>query len=83
MPALPFCRIRLAAPNPLSTAYPRQTKTLGGHVRRKLGLPQRQVMEEIGVTAETISNWESYRTQPVVHFAPGIIRFLGYEPNVE
>jgi DNA-binding XRE family transcriptional regulator len=43
-------------------------------------LLQREVAAQIGVTKETIYNWEMNRTEPEVRLIPGIIAFLGYAP---
>ena len=41
---------------------------------------QREVAAQIGVTEESIYNWETNRTEPEVQFIPKIINFLGYAP---
>jgi transcriptional regulator with XRE-family HTH domain len=61
-----------------------EPKTIGDHVRqarKKRGLLQREVAELIGVTKETVANWEKNMTEPPVPSMPGIVRFLGYEPS--
>jgi transcriptional regulator with XRE-family HTH domain len=63
-----------------------EPKTIGDHVRQareKRGLLQREVAELIGVTPETVANWEKNKTEPVVALMPAVIRFLGYEPWAE
>jgi transcriptional regulator with XRE-family HTH domain len=58
--------------------------TLGGHVRerrRALGLLQRDVAAQIGVTADTVHNWETGKTVPPIAHMPAVIRFLGYDPG--
>ena len=42
---------------------------------------QREVGAQIGVTEETIYNWEMNRTEPEFRLIPGIIHFLGYAPH--
>ncbi|PKO18729.1 transcriptional regulator [candidate division BRC1 bacterium HGW-BRC1-1] len=59
-------------------------KTLGDHLRKRrldLGLFQRHVGGRLGVTTDTVVNWEKNRTEPEVRFLPLIIEFLGYDPN--
>ena len=64
-------------------AYPKTLKTLGNHLRKRrldLGLLQKEVAECLGVTTDTITNWELNRTEPGIHCYPAIIEFLGYVP---
>lgn len=44
------------------------------------GLFQREVAVAIGVTANTITNWEWDQTTPVIRYWPGIIEWLGFVP---
>ena len=77
------CRWTLKAPRPLPSAYPKEIKTLGDHIRKRrldLGLRQRDVAKQIGVNKDTICNWETNRTVPEVCLIPHIIDFLGYVP---
>jgi transcriptional regulator with XRE-family HTH domain len=86
IPALPFCHVTLSASRPPSPAYPRKLESLGDHLRKKrldLGLLQKDVARMIGVKEETIYNWENNRSSPQLHYAPGIIEFLGYVPFSE
>jgi len=45
-----------------------------------LGLFQRQVAEQIGISEDTIYRWESNESIPQVQFIPAIIKFLDYDP---
>jgi len=59
-------------------------ETLGDHLRRRrldLGFLQREVAQRLGITKETIYNWETNRTSPPLRFVPQIIQFLGYVPH--
>ena len=59
------------------------SKTLGDHIRAKrldLGLLQKDVAGIIGVTTDTITNWEKGRNQPMYWHYPKITVFLGYCP---
>ncbi|MGH8544558.1 MAG: helix-turn-helix transcriptional regulator [Gammaproteobacteria bacterium] len=49
--------------------------------RLDLGLFQRQVAEQIGVTTNTVFRWESNETLPQIHHKPKIVQFLGYDPR--
>ncbi|HKL24831.1 MAG TPA: helix-turn-helix transcriptional regulator [Desulfuromonadales bacterium] len=56
--------------------------TLGDHLRRRrleLGLYQKDVAIQIGVTASTIWNWEHGLTIDL-RYIPSVIKFLGYNP---
>jgi len=58
-------------------------KTLGDHLRKKrleLGLLQKDVAKILGVSQDTIYNWENNRTSPSLRSIPKIIEFLGYIP---
>jgi transcriptional regulator with XRE-family HTH domain len=57
--------------------------TLGDHLRRRrleLGLYQKDVAEQIGVTASTIWNWENDWSSITLSCMPKVIEFLGYNP---
>ena len=49
--------------------------------RLDLGLLQREVAEEIGVTESTIWNWEANHSSPQPRFIPKVISFLDYDPH--
>jgi len=73
----------LKAEKPKHFQYPKELKSLGDHIRKRRldqGLFQRQVAEKIGVSEETIYNWECHKSSPHVHHLPRVIRFLGYSP---
>ena len=57
--------------------------TIGDHIRTRrldLGLFQKEVAKRVGVTTDTITNWELNRTEPEIQYLPKIIDFLGYVP---
>lgn len=61
-------------------------KTLGEHIKKRrleFGLPQREVGERLNVSVNTVLNWETGKTEPLIEFMPAIIRFLGYDPFPE
>ena len=77
------CHLTLEADKPLPKSYPTAILTLGDHIRKRrldLGLLQREVAERIGVTTDTITNWELARTEPGIRSLVAIIDFLGYVP---
>jgi transcriptional regulator with XRE-family HTH domain len=57
--------------------------TLGDHLRRRrfeLGLYQKDVAKQIGVTTSTIWNWENNWSSITLSCMPKVIEFLGYNP---
>jgi len=61
--------------------YPKKLKILGDHIRARrldLGLLQKDVAGIIGVTTDTITNWEKGRNQPMHRRYLKINKFLGY-----
>ena len=77
------CQLELEAEKPLPEVYPKVLKTLGNHLRKRrldLGLLQKEVAERLGVTTDTITNWELNRCEPGIRCYPAIIEFLGYVP---
>ena len=83
MVALHFCDVTLSAKKPLSEAYPKTIRTIGDHLRKRrldLKLYQKDVAKLIGVTTDTITNWEKNRVGPTLRFIPTIIEFLSYDP---
>ena len=63
--------------------YPRNLKTFGDRIRARrldLGLLQKDVARIIGVTTDTITNWEKGRNQPIHWNYLKISKFLGYNP---
>ena len=66
--------------------YPREPTTLGDHLKKRrheLGLRQKDVAAQLGVTQGTILSWETHQTHPAVIYIPRIIAFLGYNPYPE
>jgi transcriptional regulator with XRE-family HTH domain len=83
-PALPFCNLKLKSPKPLTRAYPTELRSIGDHVRKRrldLGLSQRQVALRIGIDKTSVFNWETGTASPNLRALPGVLRFLGYDPN--
>jgi transcriptional regulator with XRE-family HTH domain len=63
--------------------YSESPRALGEHLkkrRRQLGLLQREAAERMGVSAETISDWEMDKTEPVASQFRPVVAFLGYDP---
>jgi transcriptional regulator with XRE-family HTH domain len=75
--------VSLKGQKPLSQNYPNILSSLGDHIRKRrldLGLLQKEIAQEIGVTKDTIYLWESNTTTPAIRYMPKIIQFLGYAP---
>ena len=79
-----FLKVSLSIlPQELIKGYPEKLNHLGEHVRKRrleLGLTQKEVGKFLGVSEETVYNWESGKKQPDVKLIPKIIKFLGYVP---
>lgn len=64
--------------------YAENPQSLGEHLkkrRKELGLLQREAGERMGVSAETVANWEKDKTKPIpTQFRP-VVAFLGYDPT--
>jgi DNA-binding XRE family transcriptional regulator len=59
-------------------------RTLGEHLKKRrmeLGLWQRDLRKRFKLEKETYANWEKDRCYPAMKHWPGIIEFLGYDPN--
>jgi len=66
--------------------YSANPQTLGEHLkkrRRELGLLQREAAVRLGVSTETVVNWEKGRTKPVAAQFRPVVAFLGYDPTPE
>jgi DNA-binding XRE family transcriptional regulator len=61
-------------------------RTLGEHLKKRrmeLGLWQRDLRVRFKLEKETYANWEKDRCYPAMKHWPGIIEFLGRDPNPE
>ena len=85
-PDLPFCHLTLTASVPPPRGHPRELLTLGDHLRKirlERGLFQDQVARELGVSVQTLLNWERNHTRVQTRFMPRVVAFLGYDPRQE
>lgn len=76
--ALPFCERTIRAPKP--RPYAKQLSTLGDRLLaygRDHGLTTRQIASRIGVTPQTLRNWERNRTKAEVRYYPEILTLVG------
>ena len=84
---MPFCRRTPLTLKALRAKdYSKNPQTLGEHLkkrRRKLGLLQREAAERMGVSAETVANWESGKTTPIAAQFRPVMAFLGYDSAPE
>ena len=63
--------MKLVSKKPPSAMYPKELNTLGDHIRARrlnLGLLQKDVAEIIGVTTDTITNWDKNRLDPTAPY---------------
>lgn len=71
----------LEVPKPKPVGYPAALETLGDHVkaaRLERELLQQQVADVIGVSTDTIQNWEAKRNEIKLMHIPAVTKFLGY-----
>lgn len=71
--------VTLQGRKPRSSAYPKDLKTLGDHIRQRrleLGLTQLELAEKLGVSEATVVNWETNRGMPNRSHRLGILRFV-------
>ena len=76
------CKIEIPLKIPKLPKLTKEPVTLGDHLRRRrleLGMFQKDVAAQIGVTASTIWNWEHGWTVDT-RLLPRVIAFLGYNP---
>jgi DNA-binding transcriptional regulator YiaG len=69
-------------PKTLPDGYPSRPKTLGERIKKErmdLELFQKDVARMIGVSADTITNWEKGRTKPCRRYISEIKLFLEVE----
>ncbi|MEI6575087.1 MAG: helix-turn-helix transcriptional regulator [Bacteroidota bacterium] len=62
--------------------YPANPKTIGEHLRKKRleeKLLQKDVAKMLGVTEDTVTNWENNRSIPMKKLRLEIINFIGYD----
>ncbi|MGE0129490.1 MAG: helix-turn-helix domain-containing protein [Blastocatellales bacterium] len=81
--ASPFCKLTLKGLRPLPPAYPKELNTLGDWIRKTRldqGLFQEQVAQMLGVTEQSVTNWELHYNEPEALHIPRIIEFIGYCP---
>lgn len=77
------CKIKIPLKIPAPPELTQEPVTLGDHLRRRrleLGLYQKDVAEQIGVTTSTIWNWENGWSSITLSCMPKVIEFLGYNP---
>ena len=58
---------------------------IGDHIRKRrleLGLLQKETATLIGVTDDTLRDWELHGRPPRARHIPEIIKFLGYDPEL-
>jgi DNA-binding XRE family transcriptional regulator len=78
---LQVARITLKALKRKETDFAPQT--LGDHIRKRrlvMGITQKEVAKQIGVSQFTLINWEKGRTVPPLLTMSRVIRFLGHDP---
>ena len=75
-------KVSLKAKKRPDPRYPVNLKTVGDHIlkyRLDHKLSQASIANKLGVSNNTISNWENNRTHPRISYLPEIIKMLGYD----
>jgi transposase len=84
---VPFCRQTPLTLKALRAKdYSEKPQTLGQHLKRRrkeLGLLQREAAVRLGVSTDTVVNWEKDKTMPVASQFRPVVAFLGYDPTPE
>jgi DNA-binding XRE family transcriptional regulator len=63
---------------------PREPRTVGDHLKKARlirGLIREEASAALGVSEETIKNWETGKTVPQKYLRERIVCFLGYDPG--
>ena len=80
---MPFYKITLNAEMPPPRGMPTALDSVGDHIRAARitrGMEQKDLAGMLGVTKDTIANWEMKRTSPNILQCGKVIEFLGYDP---
>ena len=80
---LAFWKLEISIKKPVIQKFKSNPKTLGDHIRKKRienRELQKVIADRLRISEDTITGWENNRTQPMVHFYPAIIEYLGYLP---
>jgi DNA-binding transcriptional regulator YiaG len=75
----------LRCKRPKNPAYPTELKTIGDHLRKvrlDRQLSQNQVSTILGVSMETVANWELKRSKPRILYQSRIYEFIGFVPFI-
>jgi transcriptional regulator with XRE-family HTH domain len=78
----PQYRLVLPRPRTYPRGYPLELAKISDHIRKRrldLGLLQIEVAATIGVSENTVWNWE-HGTEPELINIPAVLAFLGYIP---
>jgi len=84
---VPFCRQTPLTLKALRAKdYSETPRNLGEHLKKRrpeLGLLQREAAEMLGVSTDTVVNWEKDKSEPVAAQFRPVVAFLGYDPAPE
>jgi DNA-binding transcriptional regulator YiaG len=68
----------------IQKAWDFEPQSVGEHIRRRrlmLAVTQQEAAARLGVNAWTVHNWETGQRKPEIRFIPGLVAFLGYDPE--
>lgn len=83
IPALPFSKSQKTYPREKFIKSHNILKTIGDHIKKwrvDRGLRQKDVANKLGISVDTLANWEVRNTVPAIKQMPLIIQLLGYLP---
>jgi len=75
----PKINLTVKRPKILPQGYPKRPRTLGERIKKKrmdMGLFQKDVARIIGISTDTVTNWEKDRTKPSLKNLSKIEQFL-------
>ena len=77
----PFSELERTIKKPFLEILQPAPATIGEHIRKtriEKSMLQSEVSKIIGVSIESITNWENNNSQPQIRYYPKIVAFLGY-----
>lgn len=82
--ALPFSQLDKKIKKPLDIRYITNPTTIGEHIRNKRieeRLFQKDVAKLLGVSTNTVTNWENNKYLPSKNLRPNILKFILHKPH--
>jgi transcriptional regulator with XRE-family HTH domain len=80
---LPFSTLQKTITKPYGSTYPKNPISIGEHIRKRrmeMRLTQEEVAKLIGVTTDSVTNWENNRSTPRLNLLPRVTKYLDIIP---